>query len=229
MRTRMVCACLVTGLLAACGESTGPGNGSSGAPSSLRVVNAFGVPVDVYVDGALAVSAVPSGQIDTLQPAAGGHTVAFATSGGTPASVRVTTAGPAIATVAAVRRGAALAASDLSDTAAIVPAGATKVRVLHLAPNAGEISVYRTQPDWGTPIAWQFPFNYDSVTTGPCCPYYQSTVGTWDIRAWRTPAEDSLGWAGTTAHVTVSLGSGEKRTVLVLDKAGGGIKLRVID
>jgi len=229
MSTRVVCACLVMAVLAGCAESTSPGGTSAGTTSGVRVVNAFSVPVDVYVDGALAVSAVPPGELDTLQPPAGGHTVGFAASGGSPASVRVTTAEQTIATVAAVRMGAALAASNLDDTAAIVPAGATKVRVLHLAPNAGEISVYRTQPDWGTPISWQFPFNYDSVTTGPCCPYLQSTVGTWDIRAWRTPSEESIGWAGTAAHVTLSLASGERRTVLVLDKAGGGIKLRVID
>ncbi|HTT68356.1 MAG TPA: DUF4397 domain-containing protein [Gemmatimonadales bacterium] len=229
MRTRIVCACLVTALLAGCREFTNPGNGSNGAPSSVRVVNAFGVPVDVFVDGSLVVSGVPPGELDTVAQPPGDHAVGFAASGGAPVSVHVTTVADGINTVAAVRIGAALAASDLDDTAAIVPAGATKVRVLHLAPSAGEISVYRTQPDWGTPIAWQFPFTYDSVTTGPGCPYYQSTVGTWDVRAWRTPSEDSLGWAGTTAHVTVNLRSGEKRTVLVLDKPGGGIKLRVID
>ena len=229
MRIRIACACLAAAMLAACRESTNPGNGSNLTPSGIRVVNAFSVPVDVYVDGSLVASGVPPGELDTLAETAGGHAVGFAASGGAPVSVQVTTAANAINTVAAVRLGIALAASVLDDTAAMVPAGATKVRVLHLAPNAGEISVYRTQPDWATPISWQFPFNYDSVTTGPCCPYLQSTVGTWNVRAWRTPSEDSLGWAGTTAHVTVSLRSGEKRTVLVLDKPGGGIKLRVID
>ncbi|HXY70510.1 MAG TPA: DUF4397 domain-containing protein [Gemmatimonadales bacterium] len=228
MTTRVACASLVAVLIAACGESTSPGNGSSGT-TGVRVVNAFGAPVDVYVDGALAASAVPPGELDTLARAAGAHTVGFATSGGAPVSVPVTAAANALATVAAVRMGTALAASDLDDTAAMVPPGATKVRVLHLAPNAGEISVFRTQPDWSTPIAWQFPFTYDSVTSGPGCPYFQSTVGTWDIRAWRTPADDSLGWGGTTARVMLSLRSGERRTVVVLDKAGGGIKLRVLD
>jgi len=54
-------------------------------------------------------------------------------------------------------------------------------------------------------------------------------VGTWDIRAWRKPSEVALGWSGTTAHVTLTLASREKRTVLVLDKAGGGIRLSVIE
>ncbi len=235
MRAHVVVAHLgLALLLAGCGEPTSPQSGSAGpqpgAQSGVRIVNAFSVPVNVFVDGALVASGVQPGQLDTVHQAAGDHTIALSASGTTtPASVHVKTVSDAISTVAAVRLSGALAASELDDTAAIVPAGATKVRVLHLAPNAGEISVYRTQPDWATPISWQVPFNYDSVITGPGCPYYQSTVGTWDIRAWRTPSEDSLGWAGTKAHVTVTLASGEKRTVLVLDQPGGGIQLSVIE
>jgi hypothetical protein len=111
----------------------------------------------------------------------------------------------------------------------VVPAGYTKVRVLHLAPSAGEITVMRTQPDWGTPVSWQFPFVYSAQISALANPYYQSTVGTWDVRAWRKPSEDPVGWSGTEARVILNLASGEKRSVLVLDKAGGGITLRVID
>src|SRR5438128_631101 len=39
----------------------------------------------------------------------------------------------------------------------------------------------------------------------------------------------ALRWDGTTARVTLTLASGEKRTVLVLDKTGGGIRLSVIE
>jgi len=49
------------------------------------------------------------------------------------------------------------------------------------------------------------------------------------VRAWLKPSEVPLGWDGTTARVSFSLTSGEKRTVLVLDKPGGGIELSVID
>ena len=143
------------------------------------------------------------------------------------------TATGAVATIAAVRWGSVLAASALDDSNAVVPSGATKVRVLHLAPLAGQIQVARTQPDWLSPplIGWKVPFLYDSVTINDplANPFYQSTVGTWDVRVWRTPTEDSLGWNGATSRVTFTLASGEKRTVLVLDKPGGGIELSVID
>lgn len=198
--------------------------------AGVRIVNAYGQPVDVLVDGALAVAGVPPGQLDTVPQSAGSHTVALRAGGVTTSGLQVKTATGAVATVAAVRWGSVLAASALDDTNAVVPSGATKVRVLHLAPNAGEIQVFRTQPDWGTPIEWQFPFLYDSVLTDPLAhPYFQSTVGTWDVRAWRKPSEVALGWAGTTARVSFGLKSGEKRTVLVLDKSGGGIELSVID
>lgn len=228
MQTRLTIAlAAIALLLLGCGkESVGPQTGQTG----VRIVNAYTQPVDVLVDGALALSSVAPGHLDTVQEGAGDHTVALRVSGSSvPVSLQVRAVDGAMRTVAAVRSGAALAISALDDTNAIVPAGATKVRVLHLAPNAGEIQVFRTQPDWGTPIEWQFPFLYDSVITSLGSPYLQSTVGTWDVRAWLKPSEVALGWDGTAARVTIALGSGEKRTVLVLDKPGGGIELSVIE
>jgi hypothetical protein len=213
-----------------CRESTKPGR-SAPAVEGVRIVNGYTGPVDLLVDGVLAASGVAPGGLDSVQQGAGLHTVALRASGETASvSVPVTTEAGAFRTVAAVRLGGVLSASALDDTNAVVPAGATKVRVLHLAPNAGEIQVFRTQPDWGTPIEWKFPFLYDSATIDPLAnPYYQSTVGTWDVRAWRKPSEVALGWDGTTARVTFDLASGQKRTVLVLDRPGGGIRLRVIE
>ena len=222
-------------LLAALGLAIGSGCGENAtsvqAVQGVRIVNAYTQPVDVFVDGALVVSSLPSGQLDSVEQGAGAHTVALRASGGTASvSVPLTTVAGAFSTIAAVRSGGALSASALDDTNAVVPAGATKLRVLHLAPNAGEIQVFRTQPDYGTPIEWQFPFVYDSIMTDPLrTPYFQSTVGTWDIRGWRKPSEVALGWGGTTARVTFTLASGEKRTVLVLDRPGGGIQMSVIE
>jgi len=216
-------------LLLGCKES--PTSQAIPAGQGVRIINAYTQPVDVLVDGALAVSSLPSGQLDSVLQGAGAHTVALRASG-TSASVSVplSIGAGAFPTVAAVRTGGALAASALDDTNAVVPSGATKVRVLHLAPNAGEIEVARTQPDWATPlIGWKIPFYYDSIVTSMGSPYYQSTVGAWDVRAWRKPSENALGWDGTTARLTFDLASGEKRTVLVLDKPGGGIRLSVID
>jgi hypothetical protein len=218
---------LALAIWSGCGETAT----SVQAGQGVRIVNAYTQPVDVYVDGALVVSSVPPGHLDSVQQGAGVHTVALRVRGATASvAVPLRTEAGAFRTIAAVRSGGALSASVLDDTNAVVPAGATKVRVLHLAPNAGEIQVFRTQPDWGTPIEWQFPFLYDSAAISSLGnPYLQSTVGTWDTRAWRKPSEVALGWDGTTARVTLTLASGEKRTVLVLDGPGGGIRLSVIE
>lgn len=196
---------------------------------SLRVVNGYSGSIAVGLDGGAPVATIAPGAIDTIPVQEGGHTVSMRnTIGSAFVSFRVTITG-AMPSFAAIQSGGTLSSVALDDTNAVVPVGATKVRVLHLAPNAGEITVMRTQPDFATPIQWQFPFTYSSNITAVGNPFYQSTVGTWDIRAWRKPAEESLGWAGTQARIAFVLASGERRTVVVLDKEGGGIKLVAMD
>jgi hypothetical protein len=235
MHTRLarIVAVLAIPIVGCSDGSTDPrpeGDAAEGA----RIVNAYASHVDVLVDGVLTASAVPPGSLDSVALAAGTHTVGLRPTGTThTASVQIETSAGALRTVVALRWGATISASTIEDTNAVVPAGATKVRVLHLAPQAGEIEVARTQPDWLSPplIGWKQPFLYDSTTLNDplANPYYQSTVGTWDVRAWMKPSEDALGWDSTTARITFALASGEKRTVLVLDKPGGGIVLKVIE
>jgi hypothetical protein len=121
----------------------------------------------------------------------------------------------------------AVASAVLDDTGSVVPAMATKVRVLHLAPNAGELRVYRTQPDYQQPIAWQFPFTYQAQPNPLSAPFFQSTVGSWEVRIWQTPA-DSSGWGAAPVKVVIPLNSGEKKTILMLDKPGGGVRIEMI-
>jgi hypothetical protein len=115
----------------------------------------------------------------------------------------------------------------LDDTNSVVPPGATKVRVLHLAPNAGTLQVYRTQPDYQQPISWQLPFTYQAEPTSLSAPFYQSTVGSWDVRVWQMPA-DASGWASAPVKVVLPLAGGEKKTVLILDKPGGGVRVELL-
>ena len=222
---RYAVALLGLALLTACADDApvAPRVGASG----IRLVNGYTAPVDVYVDGVAAGSSIGSATIDTVTATRGTHTIRLQTTGGASTTIQVTV-GASLNTLAAIRAGGTLASVTLDDTNSVVPAGATKVRVLHLAPSAGEITVMRTQPDYATPVQWQFPFTYSDNITSLGNPFYQSTPGTWDIRAWRKPSEDALGWAATTARATLTLGAGEKRTVVVLDRPGGGIRLEVI-
>ena len=212
----------------ACGSDQ-PTACCSTSSKTLRVVNGYPLPVDVLIDGTVVIPALAPGAIDTATALSGGHTLNLRPVGpGVASSRSITTASGTLSTIAAVRSSTGtLGSAVLDDTNSVVPAGATKVRVLHLAPNAGTIQVYRTQPDFPNPVNWQFPFTYQSDPTPLTAPFVQSTVGTWEIHVWQTPA-DSSGWSTAPIKITLPLKSGEKRTVVILDKPGGGIRYEVL-
>jgi hypothetical protein len=220
---------LLLAALVACGGSDQPTACCAANPKTLRVVNGFTLPVDVLVDGAVAIPSLLPGVMDTVAAGSGSHTLSLRPVGpGVAASLTISTASGTLSTIAAVRSSTgALGGAVLDDTNSVVPAGATKVRVLHLAPSAGTLQVYRTQPDFQTPIAWQFPFNYQSDINNVSAPFLQSTVGTWEIHVWQTPA-DSSGWATAPIKIVLPLQTGEKRTIIILDKPGGGIQYQVL-
>jgi hypothetical protein len=47
------------------------------------------------------------------------------------------------------------------------------------------------------------------------------------VRIWQTPA-DSSGWSTAPVKVQVPLSSGEKRTIIILDAVGGGVRAQII-
>jgi len=221
MFTRLASLIAFAGL-ASCYDSAPATACCSNPTSTVRVVNAISTPIEVVIDGKTIIPSLFAGGVLLEGLNAGSHTfVARPTQGGASASSSsITTVAGAVNTFAVVQSNGTLATAALDDTNSVVPAGATKVRVLHLAPQAGTIQVYRTQPDFQQPIAWQFPFNYQPNPTSLSAPFYQSTVGTWEIRVWQTPA-DSTGWANAPIKIVMPLASGEKRTVLILDQPFG--------
>ncbi len=223
-----IAALAILALAAACGGDTSTACCSSGA-ASLRVINGFVSPVDVLVDGNVAISGLAAGSVGTAAPASGGHTITFRPANGTASTTQtVTTASGAVNTIAVVRSSSGSAsAAVLDDTGSVVPAGATKLRVLHMAANAGTLQVYRTQPDYQTPVSWQFPFTYQSSPNSLSAPFYQSTPGTWEVRIWQTPA-DASGWANAPTKVSVPLASGEKHTLIILDNPSGGVRVEIL-
>jgi len=198
-------------------------------PASLRVVNAFTTSVDVLIDGNVAIASLPAGSIGTAGPSSGNHTLSLRPTGAANSVSRsINTSAGAPTTIAAVRgTSGAVSSIALDDTNSVVPSGATKVRVLHLAPNAGILQVYRTQPDFQQPVSWQFPFSYQAEPTSLSAPFYQSTVGSWEIRVWQSPT-DITGWANAQTRVVIPLTSGQKKTVLILDQPGGGVRIELI-
>jgi Domain of unknown function (DUF4397) len=217
--------------VAACGSDVTPPSAAccTAGDASLRVVNAFTGPVDVLIDGSVAIGSLAAGAIGTAAPTSGAHSLVLRPMGGSASVARsITTTTGSMSTVAAVRSASGTVASaSLDDTNSVVPAGKTKLRVLHFAANAGVLQVFRTQPDYQTPIAWQFPFTYQPDPTSLSAPFYQSDVGSWEVRVWQAPA-DSTGWTNAPVKIVVPLASGEKKTILILDKAGGGVRVEVL-
>ncbi len=118
-----------------------------------------------------------------------------------------------------------LTSSVLSDTGAVAPDGKSKLRVAHFATNAPSIDVWRTQPDFGTPIRVQFPFPYLAVS-----PYLQSDVGVWRVMVSSAAAGANPPMPDTLANSgPINIGSALTRTVVVIDKPGGGVELVVVD
>lgn len=229
MRLSLVTAGVSLVAVAACAGDTATTPCCSTATPSLRVINAIKSPVDVLIDGSVAIPSLTPGDVGTTAAVSGVHSLTLRpTQSGASSTLTITTATGAISTIAAVLGpNGVLQTAVLDDTNSVVPDGRTKVRVLHLAPSAGTLQVYRTQPDYQQPIAWQFPFNYQSNPTSLTAPFVQSTVGTWEIRVWETPA-DSTGWANAPIKIQIPLASGEKKTVILLDKTGGGIRYELM-
>ena len=219
---------LLVSFITACGSDSTAPCCTTGEPS-LRVVNAFTTPVDVLIDGTVAIPSLAAGTVGTTAPALGSHTLVLRPVGsGATASRAIATTAGSLVTIAVVRAAnGAVASAALDDTNSVVPPGATKVRVLHLAPGAGTLQVYRTQPDYQQPVSWQFPFTYQAEPTSLSAPFYQSTVGSWEVRVWQTPA-DASGWANAPVKVVIPLAGGEKKTVLMLDKPGGGVRIELL-
>ena len=227
---KMLAVLLVSGMATGCKIDDLVAPCCAQGPGALVVVNGFGAPVDLLVDGQVYASAIAAGTLvyPALAPGVA-HTVGVRVPGTittSTVSLAAAAGNAAPAAVAALRLGGgALSAQSLTDTNALVPAGATKLRVLHLAALAGEVQVWRTQPDFMTPIRWAFPFTYNSANV-----YLQSTVGTWDVRIWTDtstyPPGNATPWGALTLdQVQVTLTSGGKGTVAIVDKAGGGVRL----
>ena len=228
MRNRYLVGAALIAIVACSGDTTNPSCCVDPA-TSLRVVNAYVTPVDVLVDGKVMIAGLAAGAVGTAAPTTGGHTVEFRSTTGAGSSTQtVTTATGAVNTIAVLRASSGVVATTvLDDTNSVVPANATKLRVLHMAANGGTLQVFRTQPDYATPIAWQFPFTYQSAPNSLSAPFYQSTVGTWEVRIWQSPTGASR-WEGAPIKLVIPLTGGEKRTVIILDNPSGGVKAQIL-
>jgi len=201
-------AALAIALAACSGDVAEPARASAG----FRVLNATQAPVDVTVDGAFVVRGLGVAALSpSLALAAGAHQVRLTSASGATTTLAVDgSAARTLTTVVYPDTAARIAAEVLQDTGAVVPAGKSKLRVMHLAANAGAIQIWRTQPDYQSPSLIMTPFAYRATS-----PYLQSDPGNWEV--WVTAAGSTAKLASTGA---VNVPNGERRTVVLLDSAG---------
>jgi hypothetical protein len=205
----------VAGLAAAAScldTSTSPSN-----TAAIHAVNATGQTLSIFVDGRFAIDAVAPGNVSLVVVTPGTHAVTYRTSDDVESTLTITASGTSTTTVYAYPAGGAAIGVVALDTAATVATGKTKVRVVNLSQLAGDIDVYRTQPDAPTPTKIVDPFIYRSAS-----PYIESTVGQWEVYITADGLDTKL---ATTDPF--NLASGERVSVFLLD-IGGNPVLRVI-
>jgi Domain of unknown function (DUF4397) len=222
MRARL--ALLILPLVAAC-RADAPLSATPDVPSTataLRVVNAAGKSVDLLIDGQVVLSDIGARTIaPRIAFGAGPHVVKLRSSGTAGGvSVAVTAVSGQTATLAALPAADSISVTALADSGAAPVAGRSKLRVIHLAANAPAIDVWRTQPDFQTPIRVMFPFAYKAQSS-----YLQSTPGVWVV--WVTPADATTPTLASSGSVTI--GAGEVRTLVILDAPGGGVQVKPLE
>jgi hypothetical protein len=204
--------------LAACNESSSdPVNPPPpDDDASLHVVNAVGAPVSVTVDGRVAVQSLAAGALsERLGIGAGNHSVQLQlASGGTPQSVQFLAREGRSYVVSGVADQSGLAAEV--DTGATPIPNKSKLRIIHAAANAPALDVWRTQPDFQTPIRVMFPFPYGAKSN-----FMESDPGTWEV--WVTPEGQTTPKLATSGPVVLE--GGWVRTLFLLDAPGGGLRI----
>lgn len=188
--------------------------------TTIRAVNATAAPLALVVDGDTLIRGVQVGSVSApTSLTAGAHQIRLV-SGATISNPIAITAVDG-RDIVAVGKGAAnsgITSSILSDTGAIVPASKSKLRVVHLSEHAGDIEIWRTQPDFMTPVHIMTPFLYGAES-----PYLQSDPGAWEVFVTAAGSTTKLASTGS-----INIPAGQRRTIVLLDSAGNK-RLRVID
>lgn len=214
---------LVLILTAAC-SSDPDGPGSAAGFSVVNGAGAVGT-VKVYVDGAFGAD-VAAGDQGRLVADPGAHQVELRRADGSGAVARqVTLETGAPLTIVAWDSLGILRPAVLEDSNSVVAPGKSKLRVAHYAGAAGQIDIWRTQPDYATPIRIMFPFDYGEVS-----PFVESTPGAWRVLVSSAIATPTGPMPDTLAvSDAIMAADGAARTVVVVDRAGGGVNIISVD
>ena len=215
---RFALASLALVLLAGCSSNDECGVSTCSSESlkgRLYVVNAARDLGDmqVWVDDNIVWDRVqPATGTGTIWLRPGPHNVAIVPRGGGSAADEFTldVSADVPRLVVATSLNGAFDPKVIVDTGAVVPDGATKLRVVHSGANLPALDVWRTQPDYTTNIRIMTPF-----AAGAVSPYLQSTPGTWTVTV--TPRDSTAtAPANPFATTSVELTSGQRASVIIV-------------
>ena len=205
-------------LTAACSDDDDDGTGPTGQ-ARVRVVHASpdAPAVDVLVDDAVALSNVSYlATSNYLELADGGHNVNVNAAGTstTVIDADVDLADGTDYTLIASGLLDAIAPIVLTDDNSTPPAGTARVRAIHGAPSAPAVDVYVTAPE--ADLETTSPV-LSSVAFGDVADYLEVPAGDYQVRV--TPAGSKTVVIDSGA---LTLASGQVRTAIAVDAAGGG-------
>jgi hypothetical protein len=191
-------------LAASCLNTSGPGT----ADTQIRIINASGQALGIYLDGRLEIDQSVQPNVSLIVVPGGDHVLDVRTSNGIDTSLPLVGPPGGFANFYAYTTDAGDVNLIQLDSTATPAGNSTKVRALNLSKiAAGDIYASISTTDPGTKLAPAF--DYLSVT-----PYMEQTAGAWQVY---------LTTAGTTTKV---LGTGlfpappgQTRTVVLIDSA----------
>ena len=204
-------------MAAACSDddNTGP----EGTDARVRVVHASpdAPNVDVLVDDAVALSNVPYLAVSDYLEVPSGDRNLKVNAAGTATTVIDADADLAEGsdyTVIASGLAEAIEPIVLEDDNTAPAAGNVRVRAIHGAPSAPAVDIYVTAP--GIDLATQTPV-LANVEFGQVADYLEAPAGTYQVRVTPEGSKTVVIDSGT-----LTLASGQVRTVIAVDAAGGG-------
>jgi hypothetical protein len=190
-------------LLTACLDATGSGV----ADSQIRVVNATGQIVNLFLDTHLAVDNSDQLNVSLIVTPAGTHTLGFRTANGIETPVTITTTPSGFSTVYGYTDGSGAVVVVPVDSGPVPPEGQAAVRVINVSHLAGNVDIYGSQPDGTAGTKFVTPFNY--LTTSP---FMLKNQGSWEV--YTTAAGSSTKLGSTGAFPIEDRG---RRTVFLID------------
>lgn len=178
--------------------------------SQIRIINASNIDLTITVDDKIALPDVAPGDVSALFMPAGVHTVGYVTDGIPTVTLNINATSLGVQDTYVYSPNSLSIGAVLLDTGSAVPAGKSKLRVLHLSKLAGNVDIWRTQPDFATPTKIQTPFPYLAAS-----PFIQSDSGRWEVFTTAVGSSTKVLSSGT-----ITVPGGGRRTLVLLDVAG---------